>query len=100
MNISEVVRGDDLLASTVRQLLLYRAFAATPPSFAHVPLLLGDDGVRLSKRHRGVTLRELREAGESPHAIVGRLAHRHRLRRSDAPIAACDLIEGFTLAVR
>ncbi len=95
MEISEVVRGEDLLASTVRQLLLYRAFEAAPPAFAHVPLLLGDDGARLSKRHRGVTLRELRDAGESAEAIVGRLAHRHGLRPTSAPIAARDLVDGF-----
>jgi glutamyl-tRNA synthetase len=99
MKISEVVRGEDLLASTVRQLLLYRAFGASPPAFAHVPLLLGDDGVRLSKRHRGVTLAELRNAGESAEAIVGRLAHRHGLRETAAPVAARELVEGFDLAV-
>ncbi len=98
MRISEVVRGEDLLASTVRQLLLYRAFEAAPPAFAHVPLLLGDDGARLSKRHRGVTLRELRDAGESAEAIVGRLAHRHGLRPTAAPIAARELVDGFNLA--
>jgi glutamyl-tRNA synthetase len=99
MNVTEVVRGDDLLASTVRQLLLYRAFGAAPPEFAHVPLVLGDDGVRLSKRHQGVTLKELRDAGEPPEAIVGRLAHRHGLRPNAAPIAARQLIPGFNLAV-
>ena len=98
MNISEVVRGDDLLPSTVRQLLLYRAFEASPPAFAHVPLLLGDDGVRLSKRHLGVTLRELRDAGESPETIVGRLAHRHGLRPTAAPVAARELVDGFDLS--
>jgi glutamyl-tRNA synthetase len=92
MKISEVVRGEDLLASTVRQLLLYRAFAASPPAFAHVPLLLGDDGVRLSKRHLGVTLRELRDAGESAEAIVGGLAYRHGLRETAAPISARELV--------
>lgn len=97
MSISEVVRGEDLLASTVRQLLLYRAFGATPPTFAHVPLLVGEDGVRLSKRHRGVTLDELRAAAESPEEIVGRLAHRHRLRETAEPVAARDLISGFQL---
>jgi glutamyl-tRNA synthetase len=95
MRISEVVRGEDLLASTVRQLLLYRALGAPPPAFAHVPLLLGDDGVRLSKRHHGVTLRELRAAGESAEAIVGRLAHRHGLRETAAPISARALVAGF-----
>jgi glutamyl-tRNA synthetase len=99
MKISEVVRGEDLLASTVRQLLLYRALGASPPMFAHVPLLFGDDGVRLSKRHRGVTLHELRDAGQPAEAIVGRLAHRHGLRPTAAPIAARDLVAGFDLAV-
>ena len=99
MNINEVVRGEDLLASTARQRLLYRALGAPPPAFAHVPLLVGDDGVRLSKRHRGVTLQELRETGESAESIVGRLAHRHGLRESAAPIAARDLVEGFDLSV-
>ncbi len=95
MKISEVVRGEDLLASTVRQLLLYRAFDASPPAFAHVPLILGDDGARLSKRHLGVTLRELRDAGESAEAIVGRLAQRHGLRETATPIAARDLLGGI-----
>jgi glutamyl-tRNA synthetase len=93
MKISEVVRGDDLLPSTVRQLLIYRALGASPPEFAHVPLLSGDDGARLSKRHRGTTLRELRDAGESAEAIVGRLAHRHGLRPTAAPIHPRELIE-------
>lgn len=92
MRITEVVRGDDLLSSTVRQLLLYRALGATPPAFAHVALILGDDGVRLSKRHHGVTLKELREAGETPEAIVGRLAHRHGVRKTAAPVSARDLL--------
>lgn len=99
MRISEVVRGDDLLASTIRQLLLYRALGASPPAFAHVPLLLGDDGVRLSKRHHGVTLQELGAAGESAEAIVGRLAERHGLRPTAAPIAARELVGDFDLAV-
>jgi glutamyl-tRNA synthetase len=99
MRIDEVVRGEDLLPSTVRQLLLYRALDAGPPAFGHVPLLLGDDGARLSKRHRGVTLRELRDEGASAEAIVGRLAQRHGLRPTAAPTAAHDLIDGFDLSV-
>src|SRR5205809_389418 len=51
MRITHVIRGDDLLASTPRQVLLYRAFGATPPAFAHVPQILGLDKARLSKRH-------------------------------------------------
>ena len=98
MKITEVVRGEDLLSSSVRQLLLYRAFAADPPAFAHVPLILGDDGIRLSKRHHGVTLKEMRENGTAAEAIVGRLAHRHGLRKSPDPVSARDLIADFDLA--
>src|SRR5260221_5375427 len=99
MKISEVVRGRDLLASTVRQLLLYAAFEASPPAFAHVPLLLGEDGARLSKRHRGVTLLELRESGELAESVVGRLAYRHGLRPTAAPVAAHELAAGFHLGL-
>jgi glutamyl-tRNA synthetase len=57
--IGEVVRGDDLLDSTPRQLFLARALGLPAPSYAHVPLVLGPDGRRLAKRHGDVTLREL-----------------------------------------
>jgi glutamyl-tRNA synthetase len=97
MKIDEVVRGGDLLASTVRQNMLYRALGATPPAYAHVPLLLGSDGVRLSKRHHGVTLAELRNGGATPELIVGRLARLLGLRPTDAPVRARDLIPGFDL---
>ena len=96
MLITEVVRGDDLLASTARQLLLYDALGHTPPSFAHVPLLLGADGERMSKRHEGVTIRELREIGLHAEEIVGRLAHLVGLRPGPEPIRARDLIEDFS----
>lgn len=60
--VGEVVRGDDLLTSTPRQLLLYRLLELPPPRHAHVPLVLGPDGRRLAKRHGDVTLRELSAA--------------------------------------
>ena len=95
MGIDEVVRGADLLASTARQLLLYEALDLAPPRFAHVPLLLGPDGVRLSKRHHGTSIRELRDAGFSPSAIVGRLARLLGFVTDDSPVAPAALLRGF-----
>ena len=69
MQITEVVRGADLLKSTARQLLLYRALGFTPPDFFHCPLMTDAAGVRLAKRHDALSLRMLRERGESPEAI-------------------------------
>ena len=97
MGIDEVVRGDDLLLSTARQLLLYDALGHPRPAFGHVPLLLGPDGVRLSKRHRGTTLREMREAGFGAGQVVGRLAHAVGLRPDPGPLRAGELIDGFSL---
>lgn len=69
MNISEVVRGQDLLTSTFRQLLLYRALGLKPPRFYHAPLVLDESGYRLAKRHASLSLRALREAGVAPEEI-------------------------------
>jgi glutamyl/glutaminyl-tRNA synthetase len=69
MEITEVVRGADLLISTVRQLLLYRALGLNPPAFYHCPLLTDAAGVRLAKRHDALSLRSLREEGHSPEQL-------------------------------
>ena len=98
MAIDEVVRGDDLLSSTPAQLRLYAALGLRAPVFGHVPLLLGTDRARLSKRHRGVTLCELREAGYGPQTVVGKLAHLLGLRSDSGPIEARDLVAGFDLS--
>ena len=66
MQITEVVRGADLLKSTARQILLYRALGLQPPAFHHCPLLNDENGVRLAKRHDALSLRKLRESGASP----------------------------------
>ncbi len=66
MRITEVVRGEDLLLSTARQLLLYRALALTPPAFYHCSLMKDESGHRLAKRHDALSLRELRASGLSP----------------------------------
>jgi glutamyl-tRNA synthetase len=69
MQITEVVRGEDLLASTARQLLLYRALNLTPPAFFHCPLLRDEAGERLAKRHDALSLRALRARGEKPDSL-------------------------------
>ena len=66
MEITEVVRGEDLLISTARQLLIYEALGLQAPEFYHTPLLCDTSGQRLAKRNRSLTLRELREAGHNP----------------------------------
>jgi glutamyl-tRNA synthetase len=69
MQITEVVRGADLLVSTARQLLLYRALAFTPPAFFHCPLVMDKSGERLAKRHDSLSLRALRRSGKTPEEI-------------------------------
>ncbi len=96
--VTEVVRADDLLPSTPRQLLLYRALALRAPSFAHVPLVVGHDGLRLAKRHGDTSLRHLRERGATASAVVGFLAKTAGLRDEASPCAASDLLRGFDLA--
>ena len=69
MRISEVVRGDDLLKSTARQLLLYRALGLTPPQFYHCELVRDQAGNRLAKRHDALSIRHLREKGLRPEQV-------------------------------
>jgi glutamyl-tRNA synthetase len=69
MEISEVVRGADLLVSTARQILIYRALGLTPPKFFHCALMLDEKGARLAKRHDALSLRKLRERGEAPESL-------------------------------
>ena len=70
MGITEVVRGADLIMSTFRQLLLYRALRLTAPAFYHCPLVTDELGQRLAKRHDALALRTLREAGRKPGDIL------------------------------
>ncbi len=72
--VTDVVRGDDLVPSTPRQLLLYEALGLPAPRFTHVPLVVGPDGRRLAKRHGDTRLSALREAGVRPEMLVGLLA--------------------------
>jgi glutamyl-tRNA synthetase len=73
MAITHVMRGDDHLNNTPRQVNIYRALGATPPAFAHLPMILGPDGARLSKRHGATSVTEYRHQGYLPEAVLNYL---------------------------
>lgn len=98
MGITQVVRGDDILSSTPRQIWLYRLLGAPVPDYVHVPLLLDHEGERLAKRHGSLAVAALREAGVSPRAITGYLAWRLGLRDAPGPAVPRELRAGFDLA--
>lgn len=97
MGVTEVLRGDDLLPSTFRQLELYDAFGWSPPTFAHVPLVVGPDGRRLAKRHGDTRLATLRQQGMTANELIGLLAWSCGLRPTREPLAATDLLLDFDL---
>ena len=70
MGITHVIRGDDHLNNTPRQINIYHALGAHPPTFAHVPMILGPDGSKLSKRHGAVSVLEYRQEGYMPEALL------------------------------
>jgi glutamyl-tRNA synthetase len=72
--ITDVVRGEDHLSNTPKQLLVFEALGASPPRYAHLPLLLGPDGRKLSKRHGAASVQELRDAGYLPEAVDNYIA--------------------------
>lgn len=96
--ITEVVRGDDLIAATSKQLALYDALGWSRPDFLHVPLVLGPDGMRLAKRHGAVGVADYRDAGWSAERVLGWLAWSLGLADDDAPIDRDTLRERFDLA--
>lgn len=98
MQVTEVLRGDDLLMSTFRQLELYADFGWDPPEFAHVPLVIGPDGRRLAKRHGDTRLSVIRAAGVTAERLVGYLAWSCGLRPTAEPVSARALVPDFDLA--
>ncbi len=74
MEMTHVVRGEDLYPSTPRQILMFEALGAAPPTYAHLPLILGPDRAKLSKRHGAVAVEEFRDRGYLPEAMVNYLA--------------------------
>ncbi len=93
MKVEQVVRGDDLLISTFRQLAIYNALEWTAPQFCHLPLVVGMDGRRLAKRHGDTRLSTYRDAGIRPESIIGMLAYRSGLIDQFHPISAKELLD-------
>lgn len=95
--VTEVVRGDDLLATTARQVELHRLLDLAVPRYAHVPLVLAPDGSRLAKRHGAVTLDDLAARGFSPGDVCGRLAASLGIDIGRSAVMAGDLLDRFDL---
>ncbi len=92
--VTEVVRGDDLIPSTARQILVHRALGERPPDYGHVPLVVGPDGKRLAKRHGDARVASLRARGVRAERIIGTLAAWSGLGEGDAT-PAC-LVPGWS----
>jgi len=98
MAITHVIRGDDHVSNTPKQILLYRALGADPPAFAHVPLILGEDKRKLSKRHGAVSVTAYREDGYLPEAFVNFLALLGWSPGDDREVMSRgELVEAFAL---
>ena len=98
MRITHVIRGSDHISNTPKQALLYRAMGVEPPIFAHVPLILGPDRTRLSKRHGATSVGSYREEGFLPEAFRNFLAHLGWSRGGDTEILRTgDIVARFSL---
>jgi glutamyl-tRNA synthetase len=97
MRITHILRGDDHLSNTPRQILIYEALQLPIPRFAHVPLILGTDRARLSKRHGAVSVTSYRDEGYLPEAMVNYLARLGWSLGDQEIFSMPELIESFTV---
>ena len=97
MDITHVIRGDDHVNNTPRQINIYKALGAKLPQFAHVPMILGHDGERLSKRHGAVSVMQYHEEGYLPEALVNYLARLGWSHGDEEKFSRAQLIEWFDL---
>jgi glutamyl-tRNA synthetase len=97
MRITHIIRGDDHLANTPRQIQLYEAFGEPLPEFAHVPLILGTDKARLSKRHGATSVTSYRDMGYFPEAVVNYLVRLGWSHGDEEIFSHEELIEKFSL---
>ena len=98
MDISHVIRGDDHVNNTPRQMHMFRALRSKLPEFAHVPMILGADGERLSKRHGAVSVTQYRDEGFLPEALVNYLARLGWSHGDAEMFSVYQLVEWFDLA--
>jgi glutamyl-tRNA synthetase len=98
MSMTHVIRGDDHVNNTPRQINLYRALGVPLPSFAHVPMILGSDGQRLSKRHGAVNVMQYRDDGFLPEAMVNYLARLGWSHGDEEIFSREQLVEWFDFA--
>lgn len=97
MKITHVIRGDDHINNTPRQINLFSALGASPPLFAHVPMILGPDGKRLSKRHGAVSVLQYQEDGYLPQALLNYLARLGWSHGDQEIFSLQELIESFSV---
>jgi glutamyl-tRNA synthetase len=97
MRITHVIRGSDHISNTPKQALLYRALGATPPVFAHVPLILGPDRTRLSKRHGATSVGSYRDEGFLPEAFRNFLALLGWSAGNEEFMRTSEIVEKFSL---
>lgn len=97
MDITHVIRGDDHLNNTPRQIHILRALGREPPRYAHVPMILGDDGSRLSKRHGAVSVVQYREAGFLPEALLNYLVRLGWSHGDQEVFSLDEMIELFNI---
>lgn len=97
MKITHVIRGDDHLNNTPKQIHIYRAFNVEPPFFAHLPMILGPDKARLSKRHGATSVNTYREEGYLPDALINYLARLGWSYGDQEVFSRDELIEKFSL---
>jgi glutamyl-tRNA synthetase len=98
MSITHVIRGDDHVNNTPRQVNIFRALGAQLPQFAHVPMILGADGERLSKRHGAVSVMQYRDDGYLPEALVNYLARLGWSHGDEEIFSKAQFVEWFDLA--
>lgn len=97
MGITHVIRGDDHINNTPRQINIYRALGAEIPIFAHVPMILGDDGARLSKRHGAVSVMQYRDDGYLPEALLNYLVRLGWSHGDEEVFSVEDMIAKFDI---